>query len=56
MPDAALLTRAAEANAASFVAIATASAGGRALEVPGVRAIATPAAPERPLFNAAFGL
>ena len=56
MPDAALLTRAAEANAASFVAIATASAGGRTLEDPGVRAIATPAAPERPLFNAAFGL
>jgi len=56
MPDAALRTRAAEANAASFIAIATASAGGRTLEEPGVRAIATPAAPERPLFNAAFGL
>ena len=56
MPDADLVTRAAEANAASFVAIAAASAGGRSLEEPGVRAIATPAAPERPLFNAAFGL
>ncbi|HEY2868618.1 MAG TPA: GNAT family N-acetyltransferase [Gaiellales bacterium] len=56
MPDADLVTRAAEANAASFVAIAAASAGGRTLEEPGVRAIATPAAPERPLFNAAFGL
>ncbi|HEX5250677.1 MAG TPA: GNAT family N-acetyltransferase [Gaiellales bacterium] len=56
MPDADLRTRAAEANAASFFAIATASEGGRALEEPGVRAIATPAAPERPLFNAAFGL
>jgi GNAT superfamily N-acetyltransferase len=56
MPDAALRTRAAEANAASFVAIAAASDGGRMLEAPGVRAIATPAAPERPLFNAAFGL
>jgi GNAT superfamily N-acetyltransferase len=56
MPDADLRTRAAEANAASFIAIATASAGGRTLEEPGVRAIATPAAPERPLFNAAFGL
>src|SRR5213078_1508773 len=56
MPDADLVTRAAEANAASFVAIAAASAGGRTLELPGVRAIATPAAPERPLFNAAFEL
>ena len=56
MPDDDLVTRAAEANAASFIAIATASAGGRTLEEPGVRAIATPAAPERPLFNAAFGL
>jgi GNAT superfamily N-acetyltransferase len=56
MPDADLVTRAAEANAASFVAIAAASAGGRTMEEPGVRAIATPAAPERPLFNAAFGL
>jgi GNAT superfamily N-acetyltransferase len=51
-----LLRRAAEANAASFAAIAAASAGGRNLSEPGIRAIATPAAPERPLFNAAFGL
>jgi GNAT superfamily N-acetyltransferase len=51
-----LLRRAAGANAASFAAIAAASAGGRRLHAPGVRAIATPAAPERPLFNAAFGL
>jgi ribosomal protein S18 acetylase RimI-like enzyme len=51
-----LLRRAAEANAASFAAIAAASAGGRSLTEPGLRAIATPAAPERPLFNAAFGL
>lgn len=51
-----LLRRAAEANAASFAAIAAASAGGRRLHEPGVRAIATPATPERPLFNAAFGL
>ncbi len=51
-----LLRRAAEANAASFAAITAASAGGRRLRAPGVRAIATPAAPERPLFNAAFGL
>ena len=51
-----LLRRAAEANAASFAAIAAASAGGRSLTEPGIRAIATPAAPERPLFNAAFGL
>jgi GNAT superfamily N-acetyltransferase len=56
MPDDDLVRRAAEANAASFVAIAAASDGGRTLEQPGVRAIATPAAPERPLFNAAFGL
>ena len=51
-----LLRRAAEANAASFAAIAAASAGGRTLTEPGLSAIATPAAPERPLFNAAFGL
>lgn len=51
-----LLRRAAEANAASFAAIAAASAGGRRLVEPGVQAIATPAAPERPLFNAAYGL
>jgi ribosomal protein S18 acetylase RimI-like enzyme len=51
-----LLRRAAEANAASFAAIAAASADGRALTGPGLLAIATPAAPERPLFNAAFGL
>jgi GNAT superfamily N-acetyltransferase len=51
-----LLRRAAEANAASFAAVAAASPGGRRLADPGVRAIATPAAPERPLFNAAFGL
>jgi ribosomal protein S18 acetylase RimI-like enzyme len=51
-----LLGRAAEANAASFAAISAASAGARSLTEPGVRAIATPAAPERPLFNAAFGL
>jgi ribosomal protein S18 acetylase RimI-like enzyme len=51
-----LLRRAAGANAASFAAIAATSAGGRRLHAPGVRAIATPAAPERPLFNAAFGL
>jgi GNAT superfamily N-acetyltransferase len=51
-----LLLRAAEANAASFAAIASASAGGCRLSEPGVLALATPAAPERPLFNAAFGL
>jgi ribosomal protein S18 acetylase RimI-like enzyme len=51
-----LLRRAAEANAASFAAIAAASPGGRRLAQAGVSAIATPAAPERPLFNAAFGL
>jgi GNAT superfamily N-acetyltransferase len=51
-----LLRRAAEANAASFAAISAASPGGRRLTQPGVWAIATPAAPERPLFNAAFGL
>jgi GNAT superfamily N-acetyltransferase len=51
-----LLRRAAEANAASFAVIAAAAADGRSLTEPGVRAIATPAAPERPLFNAAFGL
>ena len=51
-----LLRRAAEANTASFAAIAVASAGARSLAEPGVRAIATPAAPERPLFNAAVGL
>ncbi len=56
MSDIDPVTRAAEANAASFVAIAAASAGYRGLAEPGVRAIATPAAPERPLFNAAFGL
>jgi ribosomal protein S18 acetylase RimI-like enzyme len=51
-----LLRRAAEANAASFAAIVAASPGARRLTQPGVSAIATPAAPERPLFNAAFGL
>jgi ribosomal protein S18 acetylase RimI-like enzyme len=51
-----LLRRAADANAASFAAVAAASPGGRRLTAPGVSAIATPAAPERPLFNAAFGL
>jgi ribosomal protein S18 acetylase RimI-like enzyme len=51
-----LLRRAAEANAASFAAITAASPGGLRLSEPGVSAIATPAAPERPLFNAAFGL
>jgi hypothetical protein len=51
-----MVTRAAESNAACFAALTGASAGARSLAEPGVRAVATPATPERPLFNAAFGL
>jgi GNAT superfamily N-acetyltransferase len=51
-----MVTRAAESNAACFAALTAASAGARRLAEPGVRAVATPAAPERPLVNAAFGL
>jgi ribosomal protein S18 acetylase RimI-like enzyme len=50
-----LAHRAVQSNVSSFLAVCSGSPGGRVLSGTGVLAIATPAAPERPLFNAAFG-
>ncbi len=50
-----LAHRAVQSNVSSFLALCSGSPGGRVLTATGTLAIATPAAPERPLFNAAFG-
>ena len=51
-----LATRAIGSNAATFTALCRASPGARTIVVGDVCAVVTPATPERPLFNAAFGL
>jgi GNAT superfamily N-acetyltransferase len=51
-----LATRAIRSNAASFAALAAGSPGSRRLSQHGLLALASPAAPERPLFNVAFAL
>jgi GNAT superfamily N-acetyltransferase len=51
-----LATRAIRSNAACFAALTAGSAGSRRLSQHGLLALATPAAPERPLFNVAFAL
>jgi GNAT superfamily N-acetyltransferase len=51
-----LTTRAIRSNAACFAALCAGSPGSRRLSQTGLLALATPAAPERPLFNVAFGL
>ena len=51
-----LATRAIRSNAACFAALCAGSPGARRLSQNGLLALATPAAPERPLFNVAFVL
>jgi GNAT superfamily N-acetyltransferase len=51
-----LATRAIRSNAACFAALVAGSPGSRRLSQNGLLALATPAAPERPLFNVAFAL
>lgn len=51
-----LATRGIRSNAACFAALCAGSPGARRLSQNGLLALATPAAPERPLFNAAFAL
>jgi GNAT superfamily N-acetyltransferase len=53
---ASLAVRAMRSNAATFAALCAASPGAHTLTRPGVSAVVTPETPERPLFNAAFGL
>lgn len=51
-----LAIRAIGSNAACFAALTAGSPGSRRLSQHGLLALATPAAPERPLFNVAFAL
>lgn len=51
-----LAARAISSNAACFSGLCAGSPGFRRLSQPGLLALATPAAPERPLFNVAFAL
>jgi GNAT superfamily N-acetyltransferase len=51
-----LAARAISSNAACFSGLVAGSPGSRRMSEPGLLALATPAAPERPLFNVAFAL
>jgi ribosomal protein S18 acetylase RimI-like enzyme len=51
-----LAARAVSSNAACFSGLVAGSPGARRMSKPGLLALATPAAPERPLFNVAFVL
>jgi GNAT superfamily N-acetyltransferase len=51
-----IATRAIRSNAACFAALTAGSPGARRLSQTGLLALATPVAPERPLFNVAFAL